>query len=112
MLPNQTFAALRQSIFQSARRKILFLPHAIRQMSRPDRMITVRDVRSVIMRGDIIEDYPEDARGHSCLLLGRDTHGRAIHVVCSPNSRFLAIITAYVPEPKEWDAAYRVREKG
>ncbi|MFN0102681.1 MAG: DUF4258 domain-containing protein [Bryobacteraceae bacterium] len=28
------------------------------------------------MRGEIIEDYPEDVRSHSCLLLGIDLEGR------------------------------------
>lgn len=61
-----------QNIFDeiktSAQRKILYLPHAIRQMSRPDRMISPMDVRDVIENGEIIEDYPADPRGHSCLM--------------------------------------------
>jgi hypothetical protein len=72
-------------------------------------MITVGQVRQVVMRAEIIEDYPEDARGHSCLILGWDAEGRPIHVVCAPKSGFLAIITAYTPDPKEWDAAFRTR---
>ena len=108
---SENFAVLRQFILRSARRKILFLPHAIRQMSRPDRMITVQDVRRVVMRGEIIEDYPEDARGHSCLLLGRDSAGQAVHVVCSPKPGFLAIITAYLPDAAEWDITFKVRSK-
>lgn len=40
-----------------------FPSHAVRQMSRPDRMISVQEVRRVVLRGEIIEDYPEDARG-------------------------------------------------
>ena len=111
MPPNDSLDALRRSVLQSARQKILFLPHAIRQMSWPDRMITALEVRQVVMRGEIIEDYPEDSRGHSCLLLGRDAEGRAIHVVCSPKPGFLAIITAYTPDPSEWDAEFRVRRK-
>ena len=63
------------------------------------------------LRGEMIEDYPEDVRGHSCLLLGIDLEGRPIHVVCSPKPEFLAIITAYTPEPKEWDSSFRVRKK-
>ncbi len=55
---------------EKARERILFLPHAVRQMMRPDRMIGTADVRKVIFEGKIIEDYPEDARGHSCLMLG------------------------------------------
>jgi hypothetical protein len=31
-------------------------------------MITVQEARSTVLRGEIREDYPEDARGHSCLI--------------------------------------------
>ena len=110
MTKKQT-SALRRAVVESARKRILFLPHAVRQMSRPDRMITGQDVRRVVMQGEVIEDYPEDVRGHSCLLLGIDLEGRSIHVVCSPKPEFLAIITAYTPEPKEWDAAFKMRKK-
>ncbi|MGI8668349.1 MAG: DUF4258 domain-containing protein [Aridibacter sp.] len=47
-------------------KRILFLPHAIRQMSRPERLITSSEIRRVIEKGEVIEDYPEDMRGHSC----------------------------------------------
>jgi hypothetical protein len=103
--------AFRRTILESARKKILFLPHAIRQMSRPDRMITSEDVRRVVLRGDLIEDYPEDVRGHSCLLIGIDLEGRSIHVVCAPKPDFLAIITAYTPSPEEWDTSFRMRKQ-
>ncbi len=54
------------------------------------------------MYGEVIEDYPEDARGHSCLILGRG-EGRYIHVVCSPKAEYLAIITTYLPAPEQWE---------
>ena len=49
------------------------------------------------MTGDLIEDYPDDPRGHSCLLLGRGKNGRPIHVVCAPTKNYVAVITSYVP---------------
>ncbi len=73
-------------------------------------MITTEEIRAVIEEGEIIEDYPEDARGHSALLLGRTTGGRPVHVVCSPKDEYLAVITAYVPEPDEWSVDLRVRK--
>ena len=93
----------------AARKKLLFLPHAVRQMSRPDRMISVQEVRRVVLRGEIIEDYPEGARGHSCLILGVGEAGRKTHVVCAPRPEYLAIITAYVLETAEWDPEFRIR---
>ena len=96
---------------KSAAKKILYLPHAVRQMSRPERMISIADVRNVVGRGEMIEDYPDDVRGCSCLILGYGTDGAPIHVVCSPKSDYLAIITAYLPNPKEWEPGFKKRRK-
>lgn len=94
---------------QAAEKMLLFLPHAIRQMSRPERMITPQEVERVVMTGELVEDYPHDSRGHSCLLLGFGDIGRAVHVVCSPKADYLAVITAYLPDTDQWSPDYRRR---
>lgn len=72
----------RGQVRRSAKKKLLFLPHAINQMSRPERMITAREVKQVVEKGEIIEDYPEDNRGHSCLMLvGVKTEGPSMSFV-------------------------------
>lgn len=96
---------------EKAGEKLLFLPHAVRQMSRPDRIISTAEVRKVIFEGEIIEDYPDDARGHSCLIVGRGETDRAIHVVCSPKDEYLAIITAYIPSKDQWLDDFKYRRK-
>lgn len=96
---------------KAAEKKILFLPHAIRQMSHLDRMIRTSEIRMVIDNGELIEDYPEDARGHSCLMLGFEENDRAIHVVCSPKEEYVAIITAYLPDSEQWEDNFRKRKK-
>lgn len=96
---------------QKAEEKLLFLPHASRQMMRPDRMISTAEVRKVIFEGEIIEDYPEDARGHSCLILGYGEGERSLHVVCSPKDEYLAVITAYVPNTDQWVDDFKSRRK-
>jgi len=93
----------------AARQRILFLPHAIRQMSHPDRMITPEEVERVVLGGEIIEDYPTDPRGHSCLLLGFGDKALPVHVVCSPNADYLAISTAYRPDTELWSADFKRR---
>lgn len=98
-----------QRIQAAAEKNVLFLPHAVTQMSRPTRMITPTDIHRVIDQGEIIEDYPEDKRGHSCLMLGTDTEGKSIHVVCAPKKEFLVIITAYRPSETEWKSGFRKR---
>lgn len=101
---------IRHFIKESAAKKILFLPHAVRQMSKPDRMIRTKDIRHAIEQGEIIENYPEDVRGHSCLILVIISN-RPIHVVCSPKTDYLAIITAYVPNELDWENNYKKRKK-
>lgn len=96
---------------RQAAKKILFLAHAVRQMSRLERMISAAEVRNVIEKGELIEDYPDDPRGHSCLILGKGESGRSIHVVCSPKAEYLAVITAYVPSESEWQNDFRERRK-
>ena len=93
----------------AAAKQVLFLPHAIRQMTHPDRMISTQEVREVVENGQLVEDYPEDTRGHSCLLFGSGYRNRPIHVVCSPKDDYLAIITAYVPDPKQWSKDFMTR---
>lgn len=95
----------------AANRKLLFLPHAVRQMLRPSRVISTREVRQVIDNGTIIEDYPDDPRGHSCLILGFGIERRPLHVVCAPREDYLAVITAYIPEAGEWSDDFKRRMK-
>ena len=76
-----------EQIQRAARRRVLYLPHAVRQMSHPDRMITPAEVEGVVISGELIEDYPQDVRGPSCLLLGGES-GRSLHVVCSPKDGY------------------------
>jgi hypothetical protein len=95
----------------AAGRKILFLPHALRQMLRPARLITANEVRLVVERGSIIEEYLDDPRGPSCPILGYGLDNRPIHIVCAPKADFLAVITAYLPDAEEWYEDFRKRKK-
>jgi hypothetical protein len=106
-----SLAEIRARVLAAARERILFLPYAIRQMSRADRMITAQEVRRVVMRGEIVEDHPDDARGHSCLMMGAGDSGRIVHVVCTPKAEYLAAIASYLPDPEEWTRGFRVRRE-
>ena len=76
--------------------------HAVDQTTL--RRIAVQELREAIANGEVIEDYPNDKYGPSCLVLGFTTIGRPIHIQCSHPSRpLIKIITAYLPDPNEWD---------
>lgn len=96
---------------ETATQRILFLPHALNQMNALKRMISTDEVRKVIFYGTVIEDYPEDGRGHSCLILGQGYENRPLHVVCAPKPDYLAVITAYLPNSNQWERDWRTRKK-
>jgi Domain of unknown function (DUF4258) len=72
-------------------------------------MIGTSEVEAVVRIGEVIEDYAEDVRGHSCLMSGLGRDNRAIHVVCAPKDEYLAIITVYLPDPDQWTPDFRER---
>ena len=83
--------------------------HAVRQMVA--RNITPQEVTQTVLAGEVIEDYPDDKYGPSCLLFGRAAHQRALHVQFTHPSRpLIKVITAYEPDPAEWDATLKRRK--
>jgi hypothetical protein len=78
-----------------------FARHAVDQSI--IRRISVQELREAISIGEVIEDYPEDKYGPSCLIYGKTAGGRAIHVQCSyPSRAVLKVITVYEPDPERW----------
>jgi len=85
--------------------------HALDEMNAENEIITTDEIRNVILKGEIIEDYPEDKRGHSCLMLGFGDKKRPVHIVCAPKDEYLAVITAYIPAAKQWKNNFKTRKK-
>lgn len=84
-----------------------FSQHAVDQTIL--RRISVEEIREAIAAGGVIEDYPNDKYGPSCLILGFTGAGRPIHLQCSyPLRPLIKIITAYEPDPTQW-AEYKHR---
>ncbi|MBI3782218.1 MAG: DUF4258 domain-containing protein [Deltaproteobacteria bacterium] len=104
-------ASLQERIRPTASKRVLFLPHAVRQSSRPERMISTAEVREVLIRGVVVEEYPADPREPSALLLGHGQGGRAIHVVTAPKQKYAAVITAYVPDTALWNDEMKTRRQ-
>ena len=58
---------------------------------------------------EVIEDYPTDLRGRSCLVLGLLGDGRLVHVVVGYERQPMKLITTYYPDPADWiDGRFRV----
>ncbi|MEB3295175.1 MAG: DUF4258 domain-containing protein [Synechococcales bacterium] len=61
-----------------------FSKHALDQLIL--RQIQLKEVREVIINGQVIEDYPNDKYGPSCLISGFTQGQRPIHVASYPCS--------------------------
>jgi len=74
--------------------------------------ITINDIETAIYNGEILEDYPDDPRGASCLILGFSGY-RPIHIVCGYTStNWIRIITVYLPKKPKWIDERTRRVKG
>jgi len=74
---------------------------------------SVTEVKGIAIKGELLEDYPEDPRGHSCLMLGWCQDGRPVHAVLTIlATRVVRFITVYEPtEPKWIDPWTRARKE-
>ena len=78
-----------------------FAQHAVDQSIL--RLISVQELREAIDNSEIIEEYPDDKYGPSCLILGFTSKNRPIHIQCSyPSRPLIKIVTLYEPDPKLW----------
>lgn len=86
-----------------------FSKHAVDQSIL--RSITVAEIEDAVENeSELIEDYPGDKYGPSCLILGFTQGGRPLHVQCSyPSRPLVKIITLYQPDPDLW-VDFRIRK--
>ena len=69
------------------------------------RKISIATIEQAVIEGTIIESYPDDPRGPSCLVMGSISFVR----ICK--SPAVLIVTAYEPDPQEWEADWQTRKK-
>ena len=86
-----------------------FSRHAVNQSL--VRHISLSEIREAIESGEIIEDYPDDKYGPSCLIFGLTAEGRPLHFQCSyPSRPLIKIVTLYEPNPNLW-VEFKVRRQ-
>jgi len=83
----------------------LYSQHARDEMEKEEfGEIRDEEVFETILSGKIIEDYPQDLPYPSCLIYGKSSEGRPLHIVCAyaEDVDKVIIITAYQPDPDLW----------
>ncbi len=85
--------------------RIFYSAHARNEMELEERgEIREIEVHEAVLSGKIIETYPEDTPYPSCLVYGRTSSDRPLHVVCawSVDENLAIIVTVYEPNPDLW----------
>ena len=84
-----------------------FTIHALERCM--ERHISPDQIKDIILTGEVIEDYPKDKYGPSCLIYGVTKEGKIFHVQVSMD--LVWIITAYDPtlNPEEWEKDFKKR---
>lgn len=88
--------------------KIKWYKHALERMQERD--ISRADVKTCIMGGEIIEEYPDDFPHPSCLIFGQTVHNKIIHVVVSIDKENIGIITVYYPNTEKFENDLKTRK--
>jgi hypothetical protein len=96
--------------FAVRRGRIEWHSHALERMVQ--RGILRTEVKEVLLRGEIIEEYPKDYPLPSALFLGRPK-GQPLHAVAAFNMEngMVFIITAYEPDLKHFERDMKTRRK-
>jgi len=68
--------------------------------------LLISEVEESLLGGTVLESYPNDARGSSCLVVGFTHKGKPIHTVCGQSGDSLVIITVYIPMPPKFINPY------
>ena len=76
---------------------------------RQEEQIAIEEIEKVLSKGDIIEKYPNDQRGESCLVAGT-VYKKPLHIVCGIRNDRLLIVTVYRPKQPAW-IGYKTRVK-
>lgn len=87
---------------------IIVTMHGRQRMA--ERGVFLRDVMNAIEHGEIIEQYPAAYPFPACLILGASIDGRRLHAVVSLDAGLIYLITAYFPDPAEWEPDMKTRK--
>ena len=82
--------------------KIKITDHADEEAQ--DDNLTYDEILYSVLKGKIVEDYPEDIPFPSCLISGNNFNEEPIHTVWAYNKKngWAVLITVYRPEPEKW----------
>lgn len=90
-------------------RKVYWTKHCLNRLSQ--RNILIKDVKTAIANGRILEYYYEDYPFPSCLIQGYSLSNKILHIICGMSDNKVYMITAYYPDSDRWEEDMKTRRK-
>lgn len=99
-----------EQVLRALRRGLIRVSaHALREAEADG--LLLGQIEAATAGGESIEDYPNDPRGRSCLVLGRLADAAPVHALWgfdAPSAQAI-LITVYIPDPRRWTDDFRKR---
>jgi hypothetical protein len=90
---------------------VVYREHCLQRIA--ERNIDPAIIKEATFRrsAEVIECYPNDPRGASCLMLGWWNRRKPLHVIYGLKSR-LSVVTVYDPSasPDQWESDFKTRK--
>jgi DNA-binding transcriptional MerR regulator len=90
------------------RKAVELTQHFIKRLR--ERGIKLKNIKTAIMNGEIIEQYLDDYPNPSVLILGYIDGNKPLHVVVGMDDEILWLITVYSPSLDVWETDYKTRK--
>jgi hypothetical protein len=81
--------------------------HALQRIN--ERGILPSEIKDALLDCSVVEDYPDDKRGRSCLVWGKTKKEKDLHLVCGLTDETIWVITVYEPDPARWETPLKRR---
>ena len=93
----------------AGRDRIAFKRHTVFRMHQ--RKIFADEVKAMLLKCELIEDYPDDYPLPSGLVFGYTKQNRPIHAVAAlgEDAEMIWLITVYEPTLEEWENGFKKR---
>ena len=107
-MPSVTFERICAAI---TRRRVHVSEHAYDEAVEEE--LQILEVIEGTPRGEVIEDYPQDPRSPSCLVLLQASSSGALHAVWAfdPGPGRAILVTVYRPDPARWSDDLKTRRQ-
>ncbi len=97
-----------QALYNASDSNIKWSKHCLERMQERD--ISIYDVESSLLTGEIIEDYPDDFPYPSYLIFGYTKENKVLHIVVGSKGDAIFFITAYYPNTDKFEKDLKTRK--